>query len=126
MLRLSWITVSLIVALSLVALAIRPSASSLQNVAPAIGIGLAWLLLMWAAPRYSAGKQFRGTPSAQNPMTIDASESGVNTQFSHGESQVAWSAFVGWAEDKSVFIILPPAANLRSHSQASFHSRTNR
>lgn len=96
-----------LIALSLALLAFRPNVTTLRTVGPLMGAGVAWLVILVAAPRFSARRQFRGTPSAQNPMTIDASDSGINIQSLHVESHVAWSAYVGWGEDKSVFVILP-------------------
>lgn len=101
------VAASLVVAASILLLCFRPSVLTLTNVGPALGIGLAWLIIMWASPRFSAQRQFRGTPSAQNRISIEVSDSGVNIQSVHTESQAAWSAYVGWAEDKSIFVILP-------------------
>lgn len=44
---------------------------------------------------------------AQSPITLEASETGLQFQNAHADSKVAWSAYVGWGEGKSVFVILP-------------------
>lgn len=40
-------------------------------------------------------------------MTVEASDEGLVVQTAHGNSKVSWSAYVAWAEGKSVFVILP-------------------
>ena len=35
------------------------------------------------------------------------SESGLRMQSKHTDSQLAWAAFIGWREAKSVFVIFP-------------------
>jgi YcxB-like protein len=44
-------------------------------------------------------------PSAQDPITLTVSESGLRVQSRHADSQIAWSAFIGWREEKSVFVV---------------------
>jgi len=44
---------------------------------------------------------------AQSPITVDIAESGLRFHSAHADSNVAWSAYVGWAESKSVFVIMP-------------------
>jgi hypothetical protein len=44
---------------------------------------------------------------AQSPITLDASEQGLEFHNPHAESKVAWSAYIGWGEAKSVFILMP-------------------
>jgi hypothetical protein len=74
-----------------------------------IGFSVVVLVLIWAGPSLSARKQFRNTPTAHSPVTIDASDLGLHIQSVHAESQVAWSAYMAWGEYKSVFVILPQA-----------------
>lgn len=66
-----------------------------------------WLVYIWAGPWLSARTQFRRMPSAQDPMTVAISDSGLGVQSRHGNSQVAWSAYIGWSEEKSVFVLFP-------------------
>jgi hypothetical protein len=105
--RLIWIVISLLIALSLAVIAFRPSRSTLQTVGPLVGTGAVWLAILVGGPWLSARRQFRNTPSAQNPMTIDASDSGLEIHSVHSDSKVAWSAYMAWGEDKAVFVILP-------------------
>jgi len=72
-----------------------------------LGGSVFWLVFIWTLPRLSARMQFRRTPSVQDPMTIAISESGLHVQSPHGDSQVAWSAYMGWGEEESVFVLLP-------------------
>ena len=65
------------------------------------------LVLMLGAPWLSAQRQYRNTPTAHAPMTIETSDWGIHVQSAHGESKIAWSAYVAWGESKSVFVILP-------------------
>jgi hypothetical protein len=44
---------------------------------------------------------------AQSAITLDVSERGFEFHNAHADSRVAWSAYVGWGEAKSVFVILP-------------------
>ena len=66
-----------------------------------------WFAYMLLAPRLSARRQFRNNPTAQSRITLDVSEQGLQFHNPHAESKVAWSAYVGWGETKSVFVIMP-------------------
>lgn len=105
--RLIWIVISVLIALALALLAFRPIMSTLQTVGPLIGAGVAWLVILVAAPHLSARRQFRNTPSAHDQMTIEVSDSGLQIRSVHADSKVAWSAYMAWGEYKSVFVILP-------------------
>jgi YcxB-like protein len=74
---------------------------------PVFGIGLLCLLLIWVGPKLQARVQFRRMPSAQIPMTVIATDSGMQIRSSHYDSQVSWSTYIGWAEDVSVFVLFP-------------------
>src|SRR5271167_860926 len=70
-------------------------------------MSVVWLALILGNPWLAARMQFRRMPSAQGLMTVAISESGLHIRTQHGDSQVAWSAYIGWGEEKSVFVILP-------------------
>jgi|HubBroStandDraft_6_1064221.scaffolds.fasta_scaffold138088_4 hypothetical protein len=72
-----------------------------------IAFGVAWLTWMLLAPRFFSKRQFRNNPMAQSPITVDISEAGFRFHNAHADSNVAWSAYVGWEESKSVFVIMP-------------------
>ena len=44
---------------------------------------------------------------AQSPISLEASEQGLAFHGPHADSKVAWSAYVGWGEGKSFFVLLP-------------------
>lgn len=97
----------LLIVFSVILIVLHPASSNLTSQIEGIGIGAVWLFFIWGYPWVSARRQFRSTPSAQQPMTIEATDSGLHIQSVHADSQVAWSTYVGWKEEKSVFIILP-------------------
>jgi hypothetical protein len=74
---------------------------------PGFVLSIAFLVWMWVGPSLSAGRQFRNTPAAHDPMTIDATDAGLEIHSVHTDSKVAWSAYMAWGEDKTVFAILP-------------------
>jgi hypothetical protein len=72
-----------------------------------IGFAVLWLLFVWMTPRLQARMQFSRMPSAQAPMTVTNSDSGMQVQSQHYDSRIAWSTYIGWAESKSVFVLFP-------------------
>lgn len=83
------------------------SSATVVSVAPGLVISAGFLVLIWAGPSLSARRQFRNTPTAHTPITIDASDAGLHIQSAHADSTVSWSAYVAWGEYKSVFVVLP-------------------
>jgi len=65
------------------------------------------LFFIWGGPSLSARRQFRTTPSAHDPMTIEASDAGLQIHSVHADSKLAWSTYRAWGEYRSVFVILP-------------------
>jgi len=72
-----------------------------------IVFGVVWFAYMLLAPKFSSRRQFRGMPTAQSPITMAISDAGIAVHTLHADSKVAWSAYVGWGESKSVFVIMP-------------------
>jgi YcxB-like protein len=72
-----------------------------------LGASVFWLTFTGTVPWLSAHMQIRRMPSAQDPMALAVSESGLRVQSRHGDSQTAWSAFIGWREEKSIFVVFP-------------------
>jgi hypothetical protein len=70
-----------------------------------LGVSTLWLSYIWVGPWFSARMQFRRMPSAQDPITLAVLGSGLRVQSRHADSQIAWSAFIGWREEKSVFVV---------------------
>jgi hypothetical protein len=65
------------------------------------------VLVLWGSPYLSARSQFRGSPNAKTPLTLDATESGLRFQSIHSTSEMQWSALIAWAEGKSIFALFP-------------------
>ena len=86
---------------------IHRNPSTLEISAAILAFAALWFTFMWAGPWFSARTQFRGSPSAQSPITIEASDVGLALHSAYADSKVSWSAYVAWAEGKSVFVILP-------------------
>jgi hypothetical protein len=107
LLRCAYFLMSLAVPLVALLAFLRPDRRTLHILAPLIVFAAVWFIFMWTAPRVSAHRQFRNTPVARSPITIDASDSGLHIRSIYADSQVAWSAYVAWGEYKSVFVILP-------------------
>lgn len=73
----------------------------------ALGMPVVWFLGVSIVPRITARLQYRRMPSAQTPMTMAVSDSGMHVRSKHYDSQVNWSTYIGWAEGKSVFVLFP-------------------
>jgi hypothetical protein len=83
------------------------ASASFVSALPGLVFSVGALILIWATPSLSAHRQFRNTPSAHDPMTMDASDAGLEIHSVHADSKVAWSAYMEWGEHKAVFVILP-------------------
>lgn len=81
--------------------------TTLISVVPGLLVSAGFLILIFAGPSLSARRQFRNTPSAHDPMTVGASDSGLQIHSVHANSKVAWTTYMAWGEGKSVFVILP-------------------
>ena len=95
-LPISWWALMLLA--SVVLPLVRPSPEMLRIWSPIFAIGIVWFAFMLGAPWLSARRQFRNTPTAHSPFTIEASDAGLQIQSAHADSKVAWSAYVGWGE----------------------------
>jgi|HubBroStandDraft_4_1064222.scaffolds.fasta_scaffold09410_3 hypothetical protein len=84
-----------------------PPARLKQDLWIVLGGSAFWLAFPWAMPWLSARTQFRRMPSARDPMTLTVSESGLHMRSRHADSQIAWSTFIDWREEKSVFVVFP-------------------
>jgi len=107
LLRCAYFLVGLMLLLSVLFPLVRPSSEMPRIWAPAFAFGVLWFAFMLGAPWLSARRQYRNTPTAHSPYTIEASDAGLHIQSAHADSTVAWSAYVGWGENRSVFVILP-------------------
>jgi hypothetical protein len=93
--------------ISLFVLAFDRNSSKNQIFTAGIGFSALWFVFMLIGPWFSSLHQFRNAPSAQSPINLDISETGLEVHSAHGDSKVSWAAYVAWSERKSVFIILP-------------------
>ena len=73
----------------------------------ALGMPIVGFLSLWGAPHIHARMQYRRMPSAQTSVTMTVSEPGLRVLFEYGDSQVKWSAYIGWAEGAAVFVLFP-------------------
>jgi hypothetical protein len=107
LLRCSYLLMGLTIPAAGLLLYVRPGSQTLKTSAAIWAFAAFWFTFMLAAPRFSARRQFRGNPSAQSAITVMASDAGMELHSAHVESKVSWSAYVAWAEGKTVFVILP-------------------
>lgn len=105
--RLSIAVLTVLFLFGLVLLVWNPSLELRYFSLFALGIPVVGFLSMWIAPRIQARSQYRRMPSAQTPITMAVSDSGIQAQSKHGESRLNWSTYIGWAEGKSVFVLFP-------------------
>ena len=107
LIRCSYVIMALTVPLAILLVCLRANLESLKLSGEILGFAVLWFGFMLASPWISAKRQFSGSPSAQSPMMVEASDVGLVVQTAHGSSNVAWSAYIAWAEGKSVFVVLP-------------------
>jgi len=107
LLRCAHVVVALTVPLAILLVCLSPDLESLKLSGGILGFAAVWFGFILGGPWISAKRQFTGTPSAQSPMTVEASDVGMTVQTAHANSNVSWSAYVAWAEGKSVFVVLP-------------------
>jgi len=107
LLRCAYFLMSLTIPVGVLLAFVRSDPQTIKISAAILGFAALWFTYMSGAPRFSGRRQFRGSPSAQSPMTIEASDAGLAVHSAYGESKVSWSAYIAWAEAKSLFVILP-------------------
>ena len=103
--RILFGVVTVMLGMGLIMLALRPDQSTFQSVRPLFAVCAIWLAILLLAPRLSARNQFRGTPSAQNQMTLGISEEGVRLRSVHSDSILQWLALTAWVEGKKIFAL---------------------
>src|SRR5580698_484530 len=106
-LRIAYFVVGSAFLISLADVLFARNAARLQTSLSGIAFAAIWFAIMWFGPRFSARRQFRNSPTAQSPIMLNATETGLEIRSAHGESRVLWTAFGAWSERKSVFGILP-------------------
>jgi YcxB-like protein len=71
-----------------------------------VSLSAAWLFFAYVYPRLATSSQVRRTASLHGSRTLTISASGLRIKSQQVDSHLAWSAFVRWAEGKSVFLVL--------------------
>jgi len=107
LLRCAYLLMSLTIPLALLLAYIRHDSQTIEISGAILAFAALWFAFMLGAPWLSARRQYRSTPTAHSPFTIETSNAGLHIQSAHADSKVTWSAYVGWGENKSVFVILP-------------------
>lgn len=97
----------LVLATGGIALILAPSRYLVHNLIPLYVIFIVWILILWVSPNLSARSQFRGSPSAKAPITLDATDAGLKFRSQHTDSESEWSAYVKWLEEETIFCIFP-------------------
>ena len=71
--------------------------------------GPVWFTYILIGPRLFSRRQYRNYPIAKSEITLDASDERLEFHTTHGDSRMAWSAYIAWGESKLVFVIMPQA-----------------
>ena len=101
-----FITVAIIFAgLSLFVAAMRPSAETLSNLFPFLGLVGLWCLLMWGSPWWLARTQFLKQPSAQGRRRALFDGDGIHWRWDGGSSEVEWKSYVRWMETRNEILL---------------------
>jgi len=79
------------------------------------------MAIAWARPRLNARRKAQNAPLVHGPLILEASDHGMHFTSGVEDSQVSWSAFVGWAEGNAVFAFISEPAHVFSHPEACFH-----
>ncbi len=102
--RISLALAVVIFVMSLAAMAFFP-AEERRSAIPALVASVVWFAVLVLNPKWAAKKQFKGSPSAGDPIQLRVSEEGfeVKSQFAEGKS--AWNMVVGWVELETSFVL---------------------
>ncbi len=98
---------TLVLATGAILLTISPRSDAFHNLIPLYILFLLWNLIFWASPYLSARSQFRGSPSAKAPITLNVTDEGLHFRSQYTDSTVGWSAYVRWLERKTIFALFP-------------------
>jgi hypothetical protein len=97
----------LVLATGAIGLVLAPHSGAFHNLIPLYIVFILWTIIFWASPYRSARSQFRGSPSAKAPVTLDVTDAGLHFRSQHTDSKVGWSAYVKWLEEKTIFALFP-------------------
>jgi YcxB-like protein len=97
----------LVLATGLILLVLAPHSAAFRNLIPLYIFFTLWTILFWASPYRSARSQFRGSPSAKAPITLDVTDARLHFRSQHTDSTIAWSAYIKWLEEREIFALFP-------------------
>jgi hypothetical protein len=97
----------LLLAVGGITLALSPHSQFKQVLWAMCAASALWFASVFIRSRSSIRAQFHGMPSAQDPITLTVSETGIHFRSLHSDSQSKWSMYIGWAEEDSVFVLFP-------------------
>lgn len=103
----AYVSVGFAGVISIFALIFHNDAFPIQSALAGLGFAVVWFAFILGYPRYCVNRQVKGSPIAQSPITLNISEDAIEVHNAHVDSRAAWSAYIGWGERKSVFIVLP-------------------
>src|SRR4051812_33100435 len=63
-------------------------AEFISNLIPLFYVAFFWILLLFGAPYLSARSQFKGSPSAKGPITLEVSDEGFRTKTQFSDSNI--------------------------------------
>jgi YcxB-like protein len=80
------------------------------DLVPLVLLWIFWVFFLWVSPYLFARSQFRGSRAAGSAKAMETTGEGLSFQSEHGNSQLRWSLFVGWAEEKEIFALFTSPA----------------
>lgn len=107
MLRSSYVIVGLTIPVCALVTLFHSTPEDLKVAGAGLAFATLWFTFMLGGPWLSARRQFKGSPSAQVPIQVEASDEGLFFHSAHADSKISWSAYVAWGENKTTFVILP-------------------
>lgn len=107
MLRSSYFIVGLTVPVCVLVTLFHSTPKDFKVGCAGLAFAALWFTFMLGGPWLSARWQFKGSPSAQVPIEVEASDEGLFFHSAYAESKISWSAYVAWGENKATFVILP-------------------
>jgi len=99
--------VSFVLVTGVVLLIVAPHSNAFRNLLPLYALFILWVAMLWVSPILSARSQFRGSPSARGPITLEVTGAGLHFRSPFTDSRTDWSAYVKWVEEKAIFALFP-------------------
>jgi hypothetical protein len=83
----------------------NPSRQGFLDVLPLFLLVGFWLTFLVGWPHFSARSQFRGSPSAKAPVTLDANDPGLRFYSSYYDLTLSWAALVRSVEERDIIAL---------------------